>query len=328
MGTLPIPKSYKPVSIDEVMSKPRIFVDLYIQLSEQKYVLIAKAGTNTPAEHLAKYKSKKVQYLWVNADDYATLVAQSISVAGMLVGERKVSDINKLAVIEEAFSAVIKEIGIIGMSPQVLAHAKLVNDATLTMVGGNPSLSGLIEKFGMLKGDQAKHSLMVSLVATMIGVGQNWIKPSTLEKLALGGLLHDIGKLKLPVGIVQKPAAKMTHDDKVIYQSHPEVGRQMVTAVRDIPDDVVLVVYEHHELADGSGFPRGLKDFQTSPLARVVAVANAFASAVSQQEGPINERSAMKALEFIEVQRPNSFNRDAMKALRKLLEADEKQAAG
>lgn len=317
-----------PVSIDELIKKPTVQVNLFVKLSDDKFVMVARAGTNTSVEHLHKFKEKGLVYLYAKANDFRTLVKQSISVAGMTVGSDAIDNISKLHVIENAAKSVYEEIHSIGVDYSVITHARLVAEASLTVVAGSPSLADLVMKFAQMKDGFTRHAMMVSMVSTMIGQSHDWVKQSTMEKLALGGLLHDIGKIKLPQDLMQKEEDRMSHDEKVIYRSHPEVGRQMLATVKDLPDDVLLIVYEHHEQADGSGYPRGLKDFQTSPLARVVSLANAFCDLAVKKDDPLTIHTARRALEHIEVSRSYLYNKDALRALRRLVDGENLKKAG
>jgi HD-GYP domain-containing protein (c-di-GMP phosphodiesterase class II) len=116
-------------------------------------------------------------------------------------------------------------------------------------------------------------------------------------------------------------------DDRIIYQSHAEIGAQMLRQLKTVPDDIALIVLEHHELSDGTGFPRGLKDFQISPLARVVSLANAFSEIVMEETGTLGPQTAHRALEMLEFKKAQQFNKDAMRALRRLVKGISSQAA-
>lgn len=318
------------IPIDEVLSKSQVLVDYYLRLSANKFILVAKAGGNTPVETLNKYKAKSVDRVYVRLEDYQRLIQILIRSAGIAAGAKNIKDDTRIAMIEGAMAAVYQEMETMGINEVVFSHAKLVNHTALMFIESNPPFAELLAKLGGLKKNGIKHSMMVSLVATMIGAGHDWVKQATLEKLALGGYLHDIGKTKLPTEIVDKPLDRMSRDEKIIYQSHAEIGRQLVASVKSVPDDVALIVYEHHELSDGSGFPRGLKDFQISPLARVVTLANEFSELVSglQENGVRGPQVANEAFERIEYHRLNQFNKDAIRALRRLLKGEVLQVAG
>ena len=318
---------FKPVPIDEVLAHPKIEVDTYLKLGESKFIVIAKAGSTNAHEQISKYKSKSVQYLWVRQDDFATLIRQTISVAGMVVSQ-DVDASSKLTVVLQAADAVYKELSTLGFNDIVYSHARMVSEATMTLVHTNPQIASIIEKFTQIKGETGEHCMMVSMLSGMLGVLHGWTKPMTLEKLALGGLLHDVGKTKLPKEIADKPVWLLSKDERLIYQSHVELGRQMLSEVKGMPDDVLLVVMEHHELGDGSGFPRGLRDIQISPLARVVGLANEFVETITRGNAPMTEKAIRRVIEDFDSNKQHLFNRDALKALKKMIDKDLKQVAG
>ena len=318
----------RPFSIDDAMALPKLTADLYVKLSDVKFILVAKAGLANPAEYLAKFKLKNVHYLWVRAEDFTKVAHQSITVASLVVGQKRIADESKIAVLGDATAAVFREAETVGFNETTFVHAKMVVEATMQLASTQPTFGSLMDKIAQLPAGASRHSMSVSLVATMIGVGHDWVKASTLEKLALGGMLHDIGKLSLPKDLLEKPMDRMSRDEQTIYKSHPEIGRETLMQVKNVPDDVILMVAEHHEFSDGTGYPKGLKDFQISPLARVVSLANAFVELMEESEAANGQpRTAKRIVEDIESSRVGKFNRDALKALRKMAFKDAEKAA-
>jgi putative nucleotidyltransferase with HDIG domain len=96
-----------------------------------------------------------------------------------------------------------------------------------------------------------------------------------LLRAGLGGLLHDIGKRKIDLGIINKTSS-LTPDEWAEIKRHPTYGKQYLEEVPMIPEATRLVVYEHHENFDGTGYPRGLREEEISKLARVVTIADVF----------------------------------------------------
>ena len=91
----------------------------------------------------------------------------------------------------------------------------------------------------------------------------------------LGGLLHDIGKRSLPWQTINKPGA-LSPEEWSAVRKHPELGADALVDVDGISHDAKLVVLEHHEAFNGSGYPKGLTGETISILARVVTIADVF----------------------------------------------------
>ena len=93
-----------------------------------------------------------------------------------------------------------------------------------------------------------------------------------VARIAVGGFLHDIGKIGVPHEILGKPG-RLTEPEFAIIREHPVAGYEIVRSI-DFPWPVARVVLEHHEAWDGSGYPNGLSGEQICPEARIVAVAD------------------------------------------------------
>ena len=101
-----------------------------------------------------------------------------------------------------------------------------------------------------------QHSLDVSIVAIMMAK-KFGLPEKRLRELGIGCLLHDMGKVLIPVDIVNKPG-KLTEQEFVIMKSHPLIGYELTKGVSSIGLLPPHVALQHHEKQDGSGYPRGL----------------------------------------------------------------------
>jgi HD-GYP domain-containing protein (c-di-GMP phosphodiesterase class II) len=104
--------------------------------------------------------------------------------------------------------------------------------------------------------------------------------PSALRDLAVGGLLHDIGKLSLPRAILQKPG-KLTDAEYLQIQRHPELGAQILTQLGGFSVGVATLVTDHHERLDGSGYPHRLAGDERSDAARILGVCDVYDALIS-----------------------------------------------
>jgi HD-GYP domain-containing protein (c-di-GMP phosphodiesterase class II) len=121
----------------------------------------------------------------------------------------------------------------------------------------------------------------VALNAVLVGEALG-LSRGRLRGLALGGLLHDIGKLGVPVPILQKPGALDPAERKAI-ERHPALGAAMLDQLGGFGRDVRSLVLDHHERPDGDGYPRGLANDELSLDARIMAVCDVFDALVSDR---------------------------------------------
>jgi HD-GYP domain-containing protein (c-di-GMP phosphodiesterase class II) len=122
-------------------------------------------------------------------------------------------------------------------------------------------------------GDRAGHALNVGVISMLIG-RLCGLPESDLHDLGVGALAHDIGKAELPSGL-HRPDEGLTAPDLARYREHVALGVGLGKRMGLTPG-ALLVIGQHHEHADGSGFPQGLDSNRLSVAARVVALVNRY----------------------------------------------------
>jgi putative nucleotidyltransferase with HDIG domain len=124
-----------------------------------------------------------------------------------------------------------------------------------------------------------EHTRRVATLAVEVGEELN-LPPARLRALAIGGLLHDIGKLSTPTTILQKPGPLTDHEYDVI-KLHPEHGSQLISGFGGFDNLVRRLVSDHHERLDGGGYPRGLNAGDLPLETRILTVSDVFDALVS-----------------------------------------------
>jgi putative two-component system response regulator len=115
------------------------------------------------------------------------------------------------------------------------------------------------------------HQQRVADLACAIAKHMGFSKDS-LRAVELSGILHDIGKIRVPTSVMNRPG-RLLAIERELLKIHPEVGYNLLKRIPfRLP--VAEIVYQHHERMDGSGYPRGLKDDQILLEARILAVAD------------------------------------------------------
>ncbi len=127
----------------------------------------------------------------------------------------------------------------------------------------------------------SQHSLNVCLLAIMLGRYQN-MSVAELNNIGICGLLHDMGKMKVPLEILNKPG-KFTDEEMQVMKKHATWGRDVVMSARGVFPGAVDVAYGHHEHLDGGGYPRGLKGSGITRYTRIVAIVDAYDAITSNR---------------------------------------------
>lgn len=154
----------------------------------------------------------------------------------------------------------------------VLHNSRLHDELRTSYVSTIRVLAEAIQaKDPFLRGHSEEVSDYVSAVAGRLGfdTGQR-------ERLAIGSLLHDLGKIGISERILHKPA-RLTQEEYAIIQLHPRIGYRLIEQVPALKP-VASAILHHHERYDGGGYPTGLKGEQIPLEARIVGVADAFSA--------------------------------------------------
>ena len=117
----------------------------------------------------------------------------------------------------------------------------------------------------------AGHSVRVAAIAVALAQADR-LDDDTVDVVRRGALLHDIGKLAVPVAILDKPAA-LTAEERAVMNSHPVVGVRILQPIAAFAP-LLPMVRSHHERWDGTGYPDRLRGVGIHPLARLLAVAD------------------------------------------------------
>lgn len=153
---------------------------------------------------------------------------------------------------------------------EIMNHTHLMEMVT--------SLAGAIDaKDPYTKG----HSTSVSRYAEALARAVN-LPENEVERIKIGALLHDVGKIGIPESVLKKPG-KLTDEEWEIMKQHPTIGAEKVLAPNEALRDLIPIVKYHHERIDGRGYPEGLKGNEIPLEARIVSVADAYHALVSDR---------------------------------------------
>jgi HD-GYP domain-containing protein (c-di-GMP phosphodiesterase class II) len=127
------------------------------------------------------------------------------------------------------------------------------------------------------------HVVNVSVLSMAIGLEQD-LDGHTLEELALGALLHDIGEVRLPLNLFRKGDA-LTASERDLLHQHPALGRTVVHDSPELTEAIRRIIVEHHERYDGSGYPSQLRGEAIALLSQLVGLVDVYDALVTSRYG-------------------------------------------
>ncbi|MCB4204295.1 HD-GYP domain-containing protein [Deferribacterales bacterium Es71-Z0220] len=160
------------------------------------------------------------------------------------------------------------------------SSVKILADKIADITVKNKSLLVNIAKLKTYDDYTFQHSLNVAIFASSLGKLLN-LSVSEIKVLVNSGILHDIGKMLVPKDILNKPA-KLTDEEFAIMKNHVLAGYDFLKK-NGFSEEELKIVLEHHERADGSGYPYGLKDEQISIAGKIGAVVDIYDAITSDR---------------------------------------------
>lgn len=125
------------------------------------------------------------------------------------------------------------------------------------------------------------HAVNVSTLSTAIGIKLN-VDKDTLKDITLGGLLHDIGKTRIPKQILNKPD-KLTLKEYEVMKLHSALGYKIIKDEYALSPTIAMVAMDHQERYDGSGYARRIEGERIHRLARIISVADVYDATTSDK---------------------------------------------
>lgn len=167
-----------------------------------------------------------------------------------------------------------------GKAIQVEQARALVDDISNSVLRQPHALISLAR---LKTADEYTYMHSVAVCALMIALARQLsLDEDMVREAGFAGLLHDIGKVGIPMKVLNKPG-KLTDGEFAIVKSHPEVGAKILIESYQVSPLVLDVCLHHHEKVDGTGYPRGLKGDTISLFAKMGAVCDVYDAITSNR---------------------------------------------
>lgn len=308
------------VSIEEFVSKPKIDFGVYIKLSEKNIIKIANKGDELPRNQLNQYKAKGVNFLHILKEDYGKLVDFNLDLVKIMKGRSDVSQEKKTAFLKYTGEVILERTFTDGINKEKLEDVSSFLKLTQEVIAESKESFDLLGIISDHSDQVYAHSIGVSMYSVLIAKQLSMTSSSTLFKLSMAGLFHDIGKKEIDKEILSKARHLLTKAERSIIESHVIRGQEILSSMKDIPPDVARIVSEHHEDSEGMGYPLRKTRREQHPLSRIIQCTNIFLDQVNilkEDNKPIIVANVIKHIEALYGKR---IDAECVHGLRKIFE--------
>lgn len=300
-------EKYSKVNADLLTSMSNLLCDIYIKLSDHKYVKLYKAGTVFSKVEIEKIiQSKKVRSLYIQNNDVKVFV-DCLSKDLASIGENSDFENVQLTSTLSHTNELMHELSHkIGFSTEIQKLAKESVKITLKMIGSHPRISKALSQ-SLIKGQNyiSSHSLLLANVSCAIAAKMDWPSNTTFHKLVLASLFHDFTlsdpQMAKILTLDELSLVKQNQSEEMYREiySHPLKSAELLRGMKEIPGDVDFLVFQHHERPDGSGFPKGLKSHQIVAISAVFIFAHDMVEEIVKLKSDFNLDHYLKKTENI-----------------------------
>jgi putative nucleotidyltransferase with HDIG domain len=268
--------SFCKIHVDEFTSASTLPSDVYIRLTDSKFIKVAREGAEIDLHRIQHYKEKKVEFFYVSIKDFHKYAGFTLRLANAATSSKRVSREQKIKIYKHTSEILLNQAFVEDLQPEDMEFSKNIISNTLNVIGEEPQVFDLAMLLQSHSDAVYAHSVAVSVLSCLVAKKLGWSSQQTLLKLSIGGIFHDIGKKEISPQILSKARVNMTSDEIALYETHPQRGKEILSAMPGIPTDVVQIAFQHHENNIGTGYPLGLNAVRMHPLAKIIHLTDDF----------------------------------------------------
>jgi putative nucleotidyltransferase with HDIG domain len=284
---------YLPIRVSTIRGDQKIDFDAFVKINE-KYVLYLRRGDSFEGGRLDRLKGKKLRKMFIVENDepqYRQYLTRNIEMAFDKNSSASIE--NRAQIIQGNQQSQGEEVMENPGDENAYSEAKNSASRFVEFLSGEDSAFQHIMSIDNVDQNIAHHGVTVSTLAVALAKRLGLVDPKQTQLLSLGALLHDFGHFNSPLAI-NRPISEFTPAELEIYKNHPLEGREKVLDKKHFDASVINIITQHEEYIDGRGFPNGLVESKTDPLAVITASANALDRLITFEGVP--KKDAVKKL--------------------------------
>ena len=273
---------YIPVHLDGLVIDSVVDFHLHLQTSPGHFVLFRGPDLEFTTAHHARLLANNVQTLWLKGDErrrYEHYVERHLET---LLANPQIATPRKVELLQSAAQTTLEDVMIDPRHAEAVPRTRRVAQHTVSLIVNEEDALGHMAALMARDYDTVRHSMNVSILATGLAHAAGVRNASDLRDLALGALLHDIGKSELPRALIVKPCG-YTAEERSLMRTHVVRGERILESDGRMGSLGMVAVSQHHERLSGHGYPRALDSRHIHLFGRIAAIADVYDAMTSDR---------------------------------------------
>jgi HD-GYP domain-containing protein (c-di-GMP phosphodiesterase class II) len=293
-------------------------VDLFVQYDANgSPMLYHRAGCPIEAKQLSHLAEVGVEHIFVRTEDFQQFGSHLLESVDSLVGEVPVPRAERFAVLQVALAMEIERTSrLVDCGPYVTLAEKVGRDLA-SLLSASKVLPKDLFRLARHDFNTFTHVTNVAGYSVILAERLGLTSGDSLEQIATAAILHDIGKRFIPAEILTKPSRLDPHERDVI-ETHPLRGYEELCERPGLTPDQLMIVYQHHERIDGTGYPVGIQGDDIHPWSRMLSVVDVF-DAMTGTRPYRRPATAQEAMNYIRQNAGTQFDREVVQCWTSLM---------
>jgi len=296
-----------PTCILKTLDKTQ--VDLFLQHSvSEPHVLYREANYPLAQDRALELVQTCEETLFVRAKDYAQFSQDLVDSLEAALEDEMLSSGQRFELVQYAVSLEVEQSLRKVNCDSYVSSSQTIGRQIASLLDAGDTLPA--DLYGIVRHDfhTFVHVTNVAGYATLLAKELSISDSTELEKIAIGGLLHDMGKRHIPSSILTK-TDPLTPGEWAIIKQHPQRGYEELCHRSSLEHGQLMMVYQHHEHIDGMGYPVGAIGEELHPWAKMLAVVDVF-DALTGQRPYRNPMTRGQATEFLLSRAGTQFDKE------------------
>jgi HD-GYP domain-containing protein (c-di-GMP phosphodiesterase class II) len=250
-------------------------IDLFTIGEDGKPLLYRGRDYHVTSEDFERLEAKGIRQLYVAMGAYDRLTRQLRADLTEILSSDELPATDRFQILQLAVESEITNAFNRVDPNEAVCKSREMGRHVVTLLQGSTAVPQQLFRVMQHDFNTFSHVVNVSSYCVLLAQRLGIANATELQEIAVGGMLHDIGKRRVPATIVKKPGRLTDHEFDVIKQ-HPTIGYTELQGRDDVTFPQLMMVYQHHERMDGTGYPVGCPSSELHLCARLCAVVDVF----------------------------------------------------